>query len=114
MSEPGFSGLLDFQDYELVSPNCQSKIEVSSLQRTYDIPNPNPENPSSDKFREIHDIRENPQFRNKIRNSHPKPIRNPLSSTQKTLHTHPTITYNITHQQSNENASQQQQQETGL
>ena len=44
LSEPGFSGLLDFQDYEFDTPNCQSKIEVSSLQRTYDIPNPNPEN----------------------------------------------------------------------
>ena len=44
LSEPEFSGLVDFQDYEFVSPNCQSKIEVSSLQRTYDIPNPNPEN----------------------------------------------------------------------
>ena len=44
LSEPGFSGLLDFQDYEFVSPNCQSKIEVSYLQRTYDIPNPNPVN----------------------------------------------------------------------
>ena len=38
LSEPGFSGLVDFQDYEFAYSGCQSEDRCSSLNRNVEDP----------------------------------------------------------------------------